>query len=390
MIIYNKTWLQHLQIQHEAEQAFDAGLITSTEQQEIKQKYPHGFYSPGIWIRVGLFILTCIIVSAASGMISLMFIDAHSIDFSVYIFLIAALAYAGLELMAGQSNHYKSGVDDALVLISSGTFLTGLCWLAFESFKWGDINGFLLISTVMFVCCLFLTLRFADMLMAAAAGISLLVFVFFLLYKAGPTGQLLLPFVMIISAGSLYLWAERTSGRLKKWYYSQALIMLQVVALMCVYLSGNYFVVRTLNESLSGSENLPFGLFFWFWTIAIPLVYIAWGLRKKDVVLLRSGLLLVAAAAFTIRNYFHLLSLEAILCLTGAGLIAIAYGVIRYLKIPKHGFTYEETAEKHLMDHMRVESLVVAETFSGTSVPPTEAAKFGGGDFGGGGASGKF
>ncbi len=393
MIIYNRTGLNNLLIQNETEQAHDAGLITTTEQQEINLKYPHGFYSPGIWIKIGLFILTCIIISSATGMLSLMFMQAQIVDSPGWILFLAALTYAGLELIVRGNAHYKSGVDNALILISTGLFLTGLCWVTFESLRWEN-SGILLVSAVMFVVCLLLTLRFADVLMAAAASIALLIFVFFSVYKMGAAGQTVLPFVLIICSGLLYFWANKAGTKRKAWYYGHSLVIVQIITLMGLYLSGNYFVVRTLNEFLNSSTGttspLPFSFFFWGWTAAVPLAYIGWGLKNKNVILLRCGLLLVAAAAFTIRTYFHLMSLEAVLCLTGAILIGIAYGVIRYLQVPKHGFTYEETAEKHLMDHIRIESLIIAETFSGTGTGHAENSKFGGGDFGGGGSSGNF
>jgi len=43
------------------------------------------------------------------------------------------------------------------------------------------------------------------------------------------------------------------------------------------------------------------------------------------------------------------------------------------------------------MDHLKIESLIIAETFSQTpQAPANEGVKFGGGDFGGGGSSGGF
>lgn len=397
MIIYNKAWLSNQQIQNETELAYDAHLVSASEKEEIKQKYPSGFYTPGIFTRIGLFILTNIIASAATGLFALLLLDAHVLDSPISVFLLAVLTYIALEIMVRQSGHYKSGVDDALILSTVGAFLTGVCWAVFEVKQQSDEKQLILIAAIMFVFCLFLTLRFADMLMAACTAIALLTVVFFCGYAAGPAGQMILPFAMIICSALIYFFADRMLFRLKHWYYENCLVFVQIVALMALYCSGNYFVVKSLNEVVSYSTEhpapeaaLPFGFFFWAWTILIPLVYIGAGLKKKNVVLLRSGLLLVAAAAFTFRQYYHLMSLEVMLCLAGAVLIGIAYGVIRYLKVPKHGFTYEETDDKHLMDHMRVESLIVSETFSGASSAPAEGSKFGGGSFGGGGSGGEF
>lgn len=395
MIVYNKTWLNNLEIQEEATQAYEAGSLSASEYAEIKLKYPVGFYSPGVWVRLGLFILTCIITASCAGLLALMLMDSGALNSPAWVFILTAIFYGGLELITRGSNHYRSGADDALVLITAGTFLTAICWSILDHHNsLSDEAAFQIIGMIMFAACLFLTLRFADTLIAASTAVALLVFIFFSTLRLGQIGQAILPFVMILASALIYFFSYSWYAGLKYRYYSNVLIMVQVVALMALYFSGNYFVVNMLNQDLNSHAGapspLPFSLFFWVWTIALPMVYIVFGLKKKDVVLLRSGLLLVAIAAFTIRAYFYLMSMEALLCLCGAVLITIAYGVIRYLKVPKHGFTYEETTDKNLMDNLRVESLIVNETFADGPAVPAESTRFGGGDFGGGGASGNF
>ena len=73
----------------------------------------------------------------------------------------------------------------------------------------------------------------------------------------------------------------------------------------------------------------------------------------------------------------------------GLLLTAIAYGLIQYLREPKNGFTYQLGFDKHLLDKMNIEALIIAETFT-TTVPAENNTGFGGGSFGGGGASGDF
>jgi len=128
---------------------------------------------------------------------------------------------------------------------------------------------------------------------------------------------------------------------------------------------------------------------FWFLTFIIPCFYVLWGLQKKDVLLLRVGLLLVAAIVFTIRFYYTVLPIEVVMTLIGLILIGIAYAVTQYLKEPKYGFTFAASTDKYLFDKINVEAIVIAETF--TAVQPIDNnTSFGGGSFGGGGASGDF
>jgi len=79
------------------------------------------------------------------------------------------------------------------------------------------------------------------------------------------------------------------------------------------------------------------------------------------------------------------------LAIAGIVLLAIVYTIMKYLKTPKHGFTCAEPSEVNALDHLKIESLIVAETFSHTpTASANDGVKFGGGDFGGGGSSGGF
>jgi O-antigen/teichoic acid export membrane protein len=131
---------------------------------------------------------------------------------------------------------------------------------------------------------------------------------------------------------------------------------------------------------------------FWILTVATPLFYIYRGVRKKDHLFIWTGLGLVAAAIFTIRYYYHLIPVEWALISGGIVMIAIAYGLIRYLKTPRHGFTSQEASSKNLLENLHLESLVIAETFGGPSTvkAPSNDFQFGGGSGGGGGAGGQF
>jgi uncharacterized membrane protein YgcG len=128
---------------------------------------------------------------------------------------------------------------------------------------------------------------------------------------------------------------------------------------------------------------------FWITTVLIPLIYIFLGIYKKDRILLRAGLILVAAIVFTIRYYHSVAPLEVVMTFAGIGMIAIAYFLIRFLKTPKNGFTSEEVDEGE-MDALQLESLVIAQTFNKAGAPAKDGFEFGGGDGGGGGASGEY
>lgn len=391
MIGYNKTWLANLRLQNELRNDVSLGYITDSEFTVIAQKHPVGFYTPNVFARIGLFILTCVVVLFADGLLSLMAYSGRNPPASGWAFFLGALTYAGLELMVSQRHHYKSGVDDALLIIAGGQFIAGFAFLLSDN----QTFPYLTLSAIFFMLCLYLTLRFADMLATAITCLAFFAVVFFGFEKTGSTGLLIIPFVMIAFSGFIYWFAYKFEEREEFIDYRNCLVVTQVVSLLVLYAAGNYFVVQTLSDMLNGhslpNTGIRFGAFFWAFTIAMPFVYIASGLRKKNVVLLRTGLLLIAAAAITFRNYYHLLPVDVALTAAGIIILGLIYGVTRYLKTPKHGFTAEETDQRHLMDNLKVESLIIAETFAHTPQAPIDSgSKFGGGDFGGGGASGGF
>ena len=163
--------------------------------------------------------------------------------------------------------------------------------------------------------------------------------------------------------------------------------------LICFYVVSNYYVVQETANSMFGSAsgdkgNMPYGWLFWIFTTCTPLLYIICGIQKKNSILIRVGLLLIAAIVFTVRYYYSVMPVEAVMLLGGIILIVISYALTRYLAQPKKGFTSAEVNTRPLKDTMNVEGLVIAETFAGNNAESN--TEFGRGSFGGGGASGDF
>ncbi|MDN5288449.1 MAG: hypothetical protein JWR38_4723 [Mucilaginibacter sp.] len=389
MIIYNKTWLANLRLQATLKKDLLHGYITPAEFKSITEKYPVGFYTPNLFARIGLFILTCIIVLFADGFISLLAESSRIVESFGWFFFLGLINYIGLELMVSGKNHFRSGVDDALLFISGCLFVTGFVILLSRH---DDGTYYLPLSGIIFLLMLYLSIRFADMLASVVCCISFLAFMFFGWIKIVPAGLSTAPFAMMLVSGVIY-WLSRINSKKEKFVnYDNVFVITQVVSLVALYAAGNYYVIQRLSSEMTDHTGpVPFGALFWTWTVLLPFVYIASGIKKKDVILLRTGLLLITAAAVTFRNYYHMLPVDITLTIIGAVILGIVYAITVYLKIPKHGFTCAETEDGHLMDHLKIESLVIAETFShAPSAPTDEGVKFGGGDFGGGGSGGGF
>ncbi|MBV7529263.1 hypothetical protein [Chitinophaga sp. sic0106] len=363
MLAYNKTQLDNLEIVAATETASKQQLITVDEKDIIIAAHPVKLYSPNVFMRIGIFILTVIIAGFSLGLFALMMLSGSSESaFGGLLVFFAVVSYAGAELLIKEKQHYKSGADDALIYFSSICLFSAYILLNHSG------SSERTMAVIVIVLGVFLTLRFADMLATAAAfgGIMYLLYVFS--YS---------PWLIMAASLGIYLLALN----LKNKYYENNAIVLQSLALLTLYAAGNYYIVRELSE-----QNQPI---FWVSTVLIPLAYLFFGIYRKDRTLLRTGLILVAAMVFTIRYYHSIAPLEVAMTIAGVGMILVAYILIRYLKTPRNGFTSEEVDDDQAAA-VQLESLIIAQTFNKVGAPPKDGFEFGGGDGGGGGATGGY
>jgi len=384
MIAYNKTSLHNERIQEQSTTAFENNFLSKDELQAIKQKYPVQFYTPNIFIRIGLFILTGIIVSFSFSLFSLPFMSYIENAWKGLLLFFALLTYAALEFMVQSKRQYKSGVDDALLWNFAG-MLFGSISLILDA---GALTNCVLAFIISFYC----SIRFADRIMSVVAFLSFLAILFFLFTDHLGTSKAIIPFVLMAASAAVYFVVKNQEKKESLQNYEHCFTMLIIVSLLSFYAAGNYYVVREVNNALfhlTNDGSLPFGWLFWILTFLIPMLYIVRGIQKKDAIFLRIGLLLIAAMIFTVRYYYHLIPHEVFMTITGFILLFVSYTLIKYLKQPKFGFTYAELNKQHAFEKLQIESLVIAETMEQQSTP-AETTKFGGGSFGGGGAGGEF
>lgn len=387
MTAYNKTDLEHSWIQQDAKDACLKEFITKEENQQIKSKYPTGLYTPNIFIRIGLFLATTVVGIFSLGLILLIMSGNLSEETSGGICIFFALVcYGCLEFIVHEKKHFGAGVDEALMWMTGGLLLSGCALLG--SWDFDNITWYVLV----FLLGGFFALRFLDSLMAVVSFAGLLSVLFHITLQLGAIAKMIMPFVVMIASLLVYLAAARLSKKPSNRPYFNCLNLVSIASLLTLYIGGNYFVVREAGNEMFGmhlapEDSIPGALLFWTFTAIIPLIYIILGIRKKDTILIRTGLVLVGAIVFTVRYYHSVMPIEGAMTIGGILMIGLAYGVIQYLKQPKHGFTYEEGQEAE--GAIQLESLVIAQTKSATP-QPDESFKFGGGTGGGGGASDSY
>ncbi len=386
MIAYNKTWLNNLFVREEVEKAYELDCISKEERDKAWLAFPSMFYSPNIFIRIGLFLLTVVVMLFSFGLFSLMFLTGIEKTIGGLLIFFAMICIAGLEVVIHNKKHYQSGIDTALMWGGAIALFSGIGFT-------NDLSG-LANACIIFMIALVCVLRYADTGMAALCFISLLAIIFFFCGRIGGTAKAILPFIVMTISVVVYVLAKKISDSKSFNVYRSCVVYVEIISLFTLYAAGNYWVVReTSNEmfnlNLQPGQTIPFGFIFWIFTIFIPLIYLFRGIQKKDVVLIRVGLLLVAAIVFTIRYYHAILLPEIAMVLAGGVMIIFAWALTRWLASPKYGFTAEELRSKNAFGNMQIESLILAETFS-QQPQPTSGTQFGGGSFGGGGSSGEF
>lgn len=386
MIAYNKQWLYNIYVRKRTEEVYQAGDITVIEKDSILAKHPYLFYTPNIFIRIGLFLLTILISISSIGLFSLPFLSddiEHTI--AILAIMIGLGYYAALEFFTRKKNHFNSGVDHALMLITAACLITGFNILFNISLLTNSLIGLLIAG--------YFAARFSDAFMSIVAFCCLVYFVTFAVILHLPGLKYYLPFILIVLSvlGIIGIKKLNRTTYYRQYYYYSSLLWLEIIAAIGLYTFGNYYVVKEIGNSLlnpqSKSASVPFAFIFWILTLLAPLVYGGYGIIKKKILYIRLGLVCLVAMAVTIRYYYNLLPAEIVLTLGGIILTGAAWLLIRYLKQPRNGYTSLQLYNNK--DQIKLESVIVIESV-GHNLSSNENQMFKGGSGGGGGASSDY
>lgn len=390
MIAYNPTGLDHFYTGREAQEACANGYITPDEERRIREAYPTGFYTPNVYLRAGLFLLTLLILLFGLGLLSLIVSVAGVRSYQILVLIEGCMTLGALEWLIFNNKHYRSGVDDALLLASVALIATGICMLAEQADE-------AYVASVLFCVTFLAALRYANRLMAAAAAFSLLALVFYITHSWWP---------VFLTSAALCVLTLRGAKQEEYKHYSLCLRMVEIVALLGIYAGVNYWAVRNavpyLLHADAALQDLdphraafasasPLGWFCWILTAFIPLFYLYAGIRWKERIVLWIGMITAAATVLTVRFYHSLLPAEQAMTIGGILLIGVAYGLGKYLRRPRYGISSEAPATGLRTDPLQLGSLVIAQAAAGVApAPPQDGPSFGGGSFGGGGAGGDY
>ena len=388
LLAYNLEELEKHEILSYAKDLNKSQVISQVQLDGIKNKVKSNLYSPSIFMRILLFILSLIGLSTVLGPVALIMGIDSEVGIRVEAFVVGISILLLLDfVLIKESKHYKSGVTEAALVVGLVLFSGGLL---------GEPNYNPIIYLVYgLAITLFAAIRYLNSAgLIAALGFAGAI-VFQVLYNFGGLAQALIPFAIMVLYALLFWGIKKLQSQKPSFIFDDYFTLSKVFCLLMVYVAGNYFVVRELSVELMGVNiepggDIPFAFLFYFFTGFIPLGYLFYGIKRKSILFIRVALLTVVLSIITLKIYFSLGAPIVTITLSGAIMIGLALVLLRYLKEPKYGFTREKLLHDK-WDSSELTAFVVSQSLSGHQVEVNdENSEYGGGSFGGGGAGSEF
>lgn len=386
---YHETGLYHLALLKECKRWMKQHLIEPEQYQKISETYASPFYHPNFLIRILLFVATLLALSGVTGLYFLMVMGfkENEMFISIASLLYGIVTFVFLEkVFISKNHHFKSGVNEAMIYHACGFTIGGMAGIF-------DFNEHLVLFTCLIVF-LFAAIRYLDLVCTVLAVFSLAGILFYEFTTLGGIFEQMIPFVFILFFTAFYFIVKRWKNRPNFKFWSNNLLFAEFLSLLFIYAAGNYLVVRELSIGimklfLEEGTDIPFAFIFYALTVLIPIGYLYFGIKNKDIVMLRVSLVVLAFSVFTFKYYFSLGHPEITFTIAGVILLSITILLLNYLKTIRNGFTRENIlAEKWA--NMNAEAFIISQTMGGNQATVKEQFKGGGGSFGGGGSSGGF
>jgi len=359
-----------------------AGTIDEKTLDAIVKEYPDERSRVRPAFRVLLFLFT--FVAAGSGFAVL----AES-DFPVgaLLFSFALASIALTELQTGKMRRSGAGAEEATALLSFGFSIAFLAWSFDESggeFPWRFLSG-------------------AAVVLASAAA-----------WRWG------LSFFGALAAASLFLSLSFWPGARACWVVAALALLFPLLAAsvsprlapshrrsadaaLVTTLAALYFAVHLGSYDAGllerGALLGPFEgarrdrILYIMGTAVVPLFVLVGGFILRRPLLLRMGVVLGVASLVTLRFYVHVAPLWVVLISCGSAAVGIGMLLNRYLASGPGGERHSFTAEPLFGESSRtgaIEAGLAVALAPGSAPKESPGFRGGGGEFGGGGASGKF
>jgi hypothetical protein len=384
LISYNIEELEKKQILSEAKALYKSKIITEVQYSKIGEEIKSELYSPTIFIKILLFILSYIGMTTVIVPIGLLFSAVGETGYRILAVILgmSLILFTETVLIVGK-NHYKSGITEAGIY--SGTLFIMVGVLSFGA----NIEiGYLIMG---FIFSSIITVRYLDLLALVVSMTCFSNLLYKIIHAIGGLTEAFMPFIFFFIFLLVFIACIAVEKKLTSFVFNNHLIIAKTLSLLVIYASVNYFVVRELSVNLMGltlakGQDIPFSFVFYILTALLPLLYIYYGVVKRSVLFLRVGLLIFTLSVITFKYYFSLGMPVITFTVSGIILIAVSLWLMNYLKVMRKGFTRENLINDKWMSQ-DLSAIIISQTLGGNKLMENKNESFGGGRSGGGGAS---
>jgi hypothetical protein len=363
-----------------------AGAIEATTLDSIVRAYPDDRSRLRPAFRVLLFVFTFIAVGSAFAVLGF-----NDVPVGVLLFGFALGSIALTEVQIGRMRKSGAGAEEATALLAFGFSVAAVVWsigeapdgdfgfrlqcvaaavlAAAAAWRWG-----IAVFGILFAACLFLAMSFwsgaRTLWILAAIALVAPLLTASVSPRLAPSQRRAADAALVTVLAALYFAVHLYS-------YDAGLLETK-------YFHGYY-------EQLGVRPGRPLHI---AGTALLPVFVLAGGILFRRPLLLRMGVLLGVVSLVTLRYYVHVAPLWVVLIAGGGAAVAIGMTLSRFLESgtgrERHGFT----AEPLFGDEARAKAI---EAGLGMALAPVSSSsgkpgqfEGAGGEFGGGGASGRY
>ena len=379
---------------------FGDGLLTKDQYELLRHETVSDLRTTNIFLRLVLFAFTLISVGAMAGLFITVFLSGIADQTNGIIFLVfAAVCYVGAEIAASQARLYRYGIEEALAACSVGFLCAGIL-LAFFSgqdyFSYAH-TAMLVVATAGAVASLWIWRRFGLWYGFLAA----MIFVLFIPgYWSSSSAVQRVIIVAFYAIALLCVVAVRPRHRFD--YLDVAYSLVEALLWLAIYLTINLQITSFgqvsrwwLGRPVASELATPFYWTTWILIWCLPPLVLARGVRRKDRFVIAVGGITAILTLISNKPYLGWPRHTWDPMLLGLLLTGVAFFLRRWLARGtdgvRHGFTAARLSGKD-QQRLGIAAIVLGPLapHSVTPTPGTAPVRFGGGQSGGGGATGNF
>ena len=384
LIAYDLNELEKVQILAETKTLYKSKVIDQAQYNRILEESKSKLYTPTLFIKILLFILSYIGMTTVIGPIGLIFSVVGETGYRIVSVLLGfAFIWFTEKIVIQGKNHYKSGVTEAGIY-------AGCAFMSFGIWGFGDQVVILYLITGLIFSAI-ITVRYLDFPALISGFVFLISILYKIIHAIGGLAEALMPFIFLLVFLFIFLVCILIDRKLSTFVFSSHLIIAKTLSLLIVYASVNYFVVRELSVKLMGmildkGQDIPYAIVFYGFTALLPVFYIYYGIVKRSVLFIRVGLIITVLSVITFKYYFSMGLPVVTFTVAGLILISVSLWLMNYLKIMRNGFTRDNLInDKWLSED--VNAIIISQTLGGNKLADVKNQSFGGGTSGGGGAT---